>query len=60
MAATVLVVVVVVIVGWLFPEFRYLVTFVVAWTLADLAGRTSPGVEQVGTALSFRQEGGAR
>jgi magnesium chelatase family protein len=32
----------------------------VAWTLADLAGRTSPGVEQVSTALSFRQGGGAR
>ena len=32
----------------------------VAWTLADLAGRTSPGVEQVTTALSFRQAGGAR
>ena len=34
-------------------------TLRVAWTLADLAGRTSPGVEQVSTALSFRQ-GGAR
>ena len=32
----------------------------VAWTLADLAGRTSPGVEEVGTALSFRQGGGWR
>ena len=32
----------------------------VAWTLADLAGRTAPGVEEVGTALSFRQGGGAR
>jgi magnesium chelatase family protein len=32
----------------------------VAWTLADLDGRTSPGVEQVSTALSFRQGGGAR
>ena len=31
----------------------------VAWTLADLAGRPSPGVEQVSTALSFRQGGGA-
>jgi magnesium chelatase family protein len=31
----------------------------VAWTLADLAGRTSPGLEQVSTALSFRQGGGA-
>jgi magnesium chelatase family protein len=34
-------------------------TLRVAWTLADLAGRTSPGVEQVGTALSFREGGGA-
>ena len=32
----------------------------VAWTLADLAGRTSPGLEDVSTALSFRQNGGAR
>ena len=35
-------------------------TLRVAWTLADLAGRTSPGLEQVSTALSFRQAGGAR
>ena len=35
-------------------------TLRVAWTLADLAGRTSPGAEQVSTALSFRQGGGAR
>jgi magnesium chelatase family protein len=34
-------------------------TLRVAWTLADLAGRTSPGLEQVKTALSFRQGGGA-
>ena len=34
-------------------------TLRVAWTLADLAGRTSPGAEQVSAALSFRQ-GGAR
>lgn len=34
-------------------------TLRVAWTLADLAGRTSPGLEQVSTALSFRQGGGA-
>ncbi|AEV76248.1 Mg chelatase-related protein [Mycolicibacterium rhodesiae NBB3] len=32
----------------------------VAWTLADLAGRTSPVLEDVSTALSFRQSGGAR
>jgi magnesium chelatase family protein len=35
-------------------------TLRVAWTLADLAGRTSPGLEEVTTALSFRQSGGAR
>ena len=35
-------------------------TLRVAWTLADLAGRTSPGVEQVSAALSFRKGGGAR
>jgi magnesium chelatase family protein len=32
----------------------------VAWTLSDLAGRTSPVLEDVCTALSFRQNGGAR
>ena len=32
----------------------------VAWTLADLAGRTSPSPDDVATALSFRQPGGAR
>jgi magnesium chelatase family protein len=31
----------------------------VAWTLADLHGKTSPGVDEVLTALSFRQGGGA-
>lgn len=30
----------------------------VAWTLADLAGRTSPELADVTTALSFRQDGG--
>ena len=30
----------------------------VAWTLADLAGRTSPNKEDVMTAMSFRQAGG--
>ncbi|HYZ68076.1 MAG TPA: YifB family Mg chelatase-like AAA ATPase [Mycobacterium sp.] len=35
-------------------------TLRVAWTLADLAGRTSPGIEQVSAALSFRQGGGVR
>ena len=29
----------------------------VAWTLADLAGRNSPGVDEVAVALSFRQPG---
>ena len=42
------------------PQFCRFAVLAVAWTLADLAGRTSPGVEQVGTALSFRQDGGAR
>ena len=32
----------------------------VAWTLCDLAGRTSPVVEDVAAALSFRQGGGRR
>lgn len=32
----------------------------VAWTLADLAGRASPGLEEVATALSFRQPGARR
>ncbi|OBI55046.1 YifB family Mg chelatase-like AAA ATPase [Mycobacterium sp. E787] len=35
-------------------------TLRVAWSLADLAGRVSPGVEEVGTALSFRQPGARR
>ncbi len=35
-------------------------TLRVAWTLCDLAGRTSPGLDDVSTALSFRQAGGAR
>lgn len=29
----------------------------VAWTLADLSGRTSPGLSDVTTALSFRRDG---
>jgi magnesium chelatase family protein len=32
----------------------------VAWTLADLAGRTAPGVEDVKAALSFREIGGGQ
>jgi magnesium chelatase family protein len=32
----------------------------VAWTLSDLAGRVIPGVDEVATALSFRQSGAAR
>jgi magnesium chelatase family protein len=35
-------------------------TLRVAWTIADLAGRTSPVLEDVNTALSFRQNGSAR
>jgi magnesium chelatase family protein len=35
-------------------------TLRVAWTLADLAGRTSPKVDEVKTALSFRQPGGVQ
>nr|WP_234806068.1 hypothetical protein [Mycolicibacterium celeriflavum] len=31
-----------------------------AWTLADLAGRTSPTLDDVTTALSFRPAGGVR
>jgi magnesium chelatase family protein len=27
----------------------------VAWSLSDLAGRTTPGVDEVSVALSFRQ-----
>jgi magnesium chelatase family protein len=35
-------------------------TLRVAWTLADLSGRTMPVLDDVNTALSFRQAGGAR
>jgi magnesium chelatase family protein len=35
-------------------------TIRVAWTLADLAGRTSPGLDEVASALSFRQPGASR
>lgn len=35
-------------------------TLRVAWSLADLAGRTSPGLDEVATALSFRQPGARR
>ena len=35
-------------------------TLRVAWTLSDLAGRTSPGRDDVATALSFRQPGSSR
>jgi len=35
-------------------------TLRVAWTLADLKGRTMPVLDDVNTALSFRQAGGAR
>jgi magnesium chelatase family protein len=35
-------------------------TLRVAWSLADLAGRSSPGLDEVATALSFRQPGAQR
>jgi magnesium chelatase family protein len=35
-------------------------TLRVAWSLADLAGRTSPGPDEVAAALSFRQPGAQR
>lgn len=35
-------------------------TLRVAWSLADLAGRTSPGIDEVAAALSFRQTGARR
>jgi magnesium chelatase family protein len=35
-------------------------TLRVAWSLADLAGRVSPGSDEVATALSFRQPGAHR
>ena len=35
-------------------------TLRVAWSLADLAGRQSPSLDDVTVALSFRQAGGAR
>jgi magnesium chelatase family protein len=35
-------------------------TLRVAWTLGDLAGRTSPGLGEVAAALSFRQPGPSR
>jgi magnesium chelatase family protein len=35
-------------------------TLRVAWSLADLAGRASPGLEEIATALSFRQPGASR
>jgi magnesium chelatase family protein len=35
-------------------------TLRVAWSLADLAGRVTPGFDEVSTALSFRQPGAQR
>ena len=35
-------------------------TLRVAWSLADLAGRVMPGLDEVATALSFRQPGAQR
>nr|WP_220101438.1 hypothetical protein [Mycolicibacterium arabiense] len=34
--------------------------YAVAWTLADLGGLTSPGLDEVTTALSFRGAGSTR
>jgi predicted ATPase with chaperone activity len=41
-------------------SFRQFVILVVAWTLAELAGRASPGRDEVEVALSFRQPGACR
>lgn len=35
-------------------------TLRVGWSLADLAGRAAPGLDEVSTALSFRQPGACR
>jgi magnesium chelatase family protein len=35
-------------------------TLRVAWSLADLAGRSAPGLDEVAAALSFRQLGAQR
>jgi magnesium chelatase family protein len=35
-------------------------TLRVAWSLADLAGRVSPGLDEVAVALSFREPGAQR
>ena len=35
-------------------------TLRVAWSLADLAGRSVPDIDDINTALSFREPGGAR
>ncbi|AQA24091.1 magnesium chelatase, subunit ChlI family protein [Rhodococcus sp. MTM3W5.2] len=37
---------------------RYPAAFVVAWTLADLAGLAVPGEDQVGCALGYRDRRG--
>jgi hypothetical protein len=41
-------------------QVRYFVIHAVAWSLADLAGRVSPGLDEVGVALSFREPGAQR
>jgi magnesium chelatase family protein len=41
-------------------QISYFVAFAVAWSLADLAGRASPGLDEVAAALSFRQPGAQR
>ncbi|NKR46986.1 hypothetical protein GS506_21190 [Rhodococcus hoagii] len=40
-------------------DLRLVRAFVVAWTLADLAGLETPGTDQVTTALEFRDRGAA-
>jgi magnesium chelatase family protein len=35
-------------------------TLRVAWTLADLAGRNQPGIEDIKAAMGFRQMGADR
>jgi magnesium chelatase family protein len=41
-------------------KVRYLGALAAAWTLADLAGHTSAGLDEVSAALSFRQAGASR
>jgi predicted ATPase with chaperone activity len=41
-------------------NIRYFRTFAVAWTIADLVGRDQPCVDDVNTAMGFRQTGAER